>query len=180
MSSDIAWGLWNRHSGGSLSNINYFFSVTIVNSDTRKIIGRAMRNAGQEYVPKAPGYTFRPGTDDFLALIGKCMAVSFFKENLLLATHDGLDTYSNHRLPGSPNLVAACYFLAQHKAQFGHNRIITAITLFEPSDDIVSMCVKVERAPPHPPSTIHTYRPPGSHTETAAIGKIASLTAGCR
>ncbi|KAH6878348.1 hypothetical protein BKA58DRAFT_452356 [Alternaria rosae] len=122
-SSDIAWGLWNRHSKESLSNINYFFTVAIVNTETRKIISRAMDNAGQKVLPKAPGYTFRAGNENFPALLG------------------------------SPNLVAVMYFLLQHKPQFGHNRWVTEICVFLPNGALntVSMLVKVERAPAPPP-----------------------------
>jgi hypothetical protein len=70
LTSDIAWGLWNRHSAGSLSNINYLFSVAISNMETRQTIDRAMISAGETDISPAPGYTFRAGTDDFVALLG--------------------------------------------------------------------------------------------------------------
>ncbi|KAI4670549.1 uncharacterized protein J4E79_000831 [Alternaria viburni] len=75
--SDLTWGLWNRHSKESLSNINYFFTVAVVNPETRKIISRAM---GQNAVPKAPGYTFRADNENFIALLGSpnLVAVMFF------------------------------------------------------------------------------------------------------
>ncbi|KAI4936586.1 hypothetical protein J4E85_001916 [Alternaria conjuncta] len=119
-SSDIAWGLWNRHCKESLSNINYFFTVAVANPETRKIISRAM---GQNAVPNAPGYTFRAGNENFIALLG------------------------------SPNLVAVMFFLLQHKTRFGHNRWVTEIRVFIPNGDFnkVSMLVKVERAPPTEP-----------------------------
>ncbi|KAI4629998.1 uncharacterized protein J4E87_003185 [Alternaria ethzedia] len=75
--SDLTWGLWNRHSKESLSNINYFFTVAVVNPETRKIISRAM---GQNAVPKAPGYTFRADNENFIALLGSpnLVMVMFF------------------------------------------------------------------------------------------------------
>jgi len=69
-SSDIAWGLWNRDSPGSLSNINYFFSVNIVNDDTIALIHKAMIIGNHGYMPYAPGVTFYPGSDSFAALLG--------------------------------------------------------------------------------------------------------------
>jgi len=69
-SSDIAWGLWNRASPGRLSNINYFFSVNIVNDDTLALIHRAMIIGNRNYMPYAPGVTFYPGSDAFVALLG--------------------------------------------------------------------------------------------------------------
>jgi len=76
-SSDIAWGLWNRHSQGSLSNINYFFSSQIVNRETLNIITRAMNNKKQDRLLQAPGYTFKAGTPEFFALIGTCTIRDF-------------------------------------------------------------------------------------------------------
>ena len=160
--SDLTWGLWNRHSKESLSNINYFFTVAVVNPETRKIISRAM---GQNAVPKAPGYTFRPENvnfiaqnENFIALLGMytiaAFSYMFTRSSQVLNSHR---ICTNYQSLGSPNLVMVMYFLLQHKKQFGHNRWVTEIRVFIPNGDLntVSMLVKVERAPPtEPPEPI--------------------------
>lgn len=163
-SSDIAWGLWNRHSKESLSNINYFFTVAIVNTETRKIISRAMDNAGQRILPKAPGYTFRAGNENFLALLGM-YTIAVFSDMFTRSSQvlNSYSTYTNYQFLGSPNLVAAMYFLLQHKPQFGHNRWVTEIRVFLPNGALntVSMLVKVERAPAPPPVPPEPIEDPG-------------------
>ncbi|KAI4653716.1 hypothetical protein J4E93_001483 [Alternaria ventricosa] len=156
--SDITWGLWNRHSKESLSNINYFFTVAVANTETRKIISRAM---GQNTVPNAPGYTFRPENvnfiaqnENFIALLGMYTIAAF--SDMFTRSSQGLNSHricTNYQFLGSPNLVMVMYFLLQHKKQFGHNRWVTEIRVFIPNGDLntVSMLVKVERAPAPPP-----------------------------
>ncbi|KAI4911999.1 hypothetical protein J4E90_006817 [Alternaria incomplexa] len=154
-SSDIAWGLWNRHCKESLSNINYFFTVAVANPETRKIISRAM---GQNAVPNAPGYTFRAGNENFIALLGMYTIAAF--SDMFTRSSRVLNIYricTNYQSLGSPNLVAVMFFLLQHKTRFGHNRWVTEIRVFIPNGDLntVSMLVKVERAPPtEPPEPI--------------------------
>ena len=150
-SSDIAWGLWNRHCKESLSNINYFFTVAVANPETRKIISRAM---GQNAVPNAPGYTFRAGNENFIALLGMYTIAAF--SDMFTRSSRVLNIYricTNYQSLGSPNLVAVMFFLLQHKTRFGHNRWVTEIRVFIPNGDLntVSMLVKVERAPPTEP-----------------------------
>jgi len=149
--SDITWGLWNRHSKGSLSNINYFFTVAVTNPETRKVISRAM---GQNPVPKAPGYAFRADNENFSALLGMytiaAFSDTFTRSSQVLNSHR---ICTNYQSLGTPNLVGAMFFLLQHKTQFGHNRWVTEIRVFIPNGALntVSMLVKVERAPPTAP-----------------------------
>ncbi|EDU42578.1 hypothetical protein PtrSN002B_005289 [Pyrenophora tritici-repentis] len=70
-SSDIAWGIWRRRSD-NLANINYFFSISVVNTDSSMIIARAAQDLGYNHIPEWPGLSFQPGDGDraFTALLG--------------------------------------------------------------------------------------------------------------
>ncbi|KAH7071431.1 hypothetical protein BKA63DRAFT_605467 [Paraphoma chrysanthemicola] len=105
--SDIAWGFWNRASTEDITNINLIISTTIINDDTNNIIDRALKGwvppKGHKKVtevPPWPGVTFNlNGDNEGMALLG------------------------------SPNGLAAGFFLAQHKTQLGE-KLISKITVF--------------------------------------------------
>ncbi|USP73066.1 uncharacterized protein yc1106_00340 [Curvularia clavata] len=122
-SSDIAWGFWNRVSDHNLGNVNGFMSICIVNEDTADIIDTALERRGYESLPAWPGIRFDSGTEEYNALLG------------------------------SPNGLAAGYFLAQHKKEMGGNKYISHIIVFNEEDLIgfPHMFFKVEWAPNPPP-----------------------------
>ncbi|KAH7079665.1 hypothetical protein FB567DRAFT_607027 [Paraphoma chrysanthemicola] len=113
--SDIAWGFWNRAHNQDITNIKFIMSTTIINDDTQDIINRALKEwvppKGQQKVtevPPWPGVTFNlHGDNEGLALLG------------------------------SPNGLAAGFFLAQHKTQLGE-KLISKITVFR-SDTATSL-----------------------------------------
>ncbi|KAI4949426.1 hypothetical protein J4E91_005165, partial [Alternaria rosae] len=100
MSSDLAWAFWRRASGDRLWNIKLIGSLTVVNSETEKIIDRAMKRTALDEVPVWPGVDYLYNTDSYLAILG------------------------------SPNGRAVGYFLAQHKSQLGGNRWVRVIRVF--------------------------------------------------
>ncbi|KAJ4311116.1 Mitochondrial import inner membrane translocase subunit tim8 [Neodidymelliopsis sp. IMI 364377] len=125
--SDLAWGFWNRaHPGGAnLDKINKFLVHDIANEDTLKLIKIALKTykvpEGQsryKYLPKWPGLVFYIETDE-----GKAMF-------------------------GSPNGLAAGYFLAQHKTQLGGNKYVYQVTVWRDSDGDEQMMLWVKDAPP--------------------------------
>ncbi|KAJ8106913.1 hypothetical protein OPT61_g9226 [Boeremia exigua] len=108
--SDIAWAFWNRVQAKrppkrrNLGNSNYFVVHNIVNKDTEKLIEQALKKYdvpdGQQRlaeVPVWPGLTF------------------------------DIESETGQAMLGSPNGLAAGYFLAQHKTQIGSNRFVHQI-----------------------------------------------------
>lgn len=75
-SSDIAWGLWRRQSD-HLWNINYFFSVDVINVETCKIIARAVANRGYSHISAWPGISFEPWQVEFSTILGKSHYIPF-------------------------------------------------------------------------------------------------------
>jgi hypothetical protein len=151
-SSDIAWGMWERMSPGKLGNINYIFSHQIVNKETRQIILRALD--GQP-LRTWPGTEFVAGeASEYWALLG------------ISRTHDAYDAHSTNKFGiGSPNGIAIGYLLGQHKPQFGHNRYVSSIHVFQgsPANPVWMtgilpwLCFVVKPAPwpaPQPPDEI--------------------------
>ncbi|KAF2125169.1 hypothetical protein P153DRAFT_300869 [Dothidotthia symphoricarpi CBS 119687] len=127
-SSDIAWGFWNRACSANLHHITKIFSCMITNEVTLELIDEALRTyplaPGESRpleVEKWPGTTFPVRFDAALALLG------------------------------SPNGVAAGYFLAQHKAQLGGNKFIERVTVFRPDRGLMPyLLFWVEDAPAGP------------------------------
>lgn len=112
-SSDHAWGFWWRtHHSGNLANINKIFSCMITNEITLALIDHALKT-----FPMPPGTpeTSRPKGVD------KWPGITF-----------PIEYDAAHVLLGSPNGLAAGYFLAQHKHRWGKNKSIEKITVFRP------------------------------------------------
>ncbi|XPT03569.1 Mitochondrial import inner membrane translocase subunit tim8 [Ascochyta lentis] len=111
--SDLAWGFWHEaHAGSNLGHITKFIVPQIINQDTLDVIKQALATyavpEGQQRlaaVPTWPGVTFDIETDQGKALLG------------------------------SPNGIAAAYFVSQHKAQIGANKYVHQITVFQPDDN---------------------------------------------
>jgi hypothetical protein len=73
-SSDIAWGFWNRFGGHNLGNINGFFSVSVVNHETKIIIEEALKRKGLvDWVPQWPGVQFNSGSEEYNVLLGRLL-----------------------------------------------------------------------------------------------------------
>ncbi|KAF1945541.1 hypothetical protein EJ02DRAFT_475845 [Clathrospora elynae] len=92
---------------GHINNIKAFFSIGIINEETRAIINRALDtfelHPGQTRPTEVgpwPGTTFIAGTPKYSALLG------------------------------SSNSLGAGYFLTQHETQVGENKYIFRITVF--------------------------------------------------
>jgi hypothetical protein len=144
--------MWERMSPGKLGNINYIFSHQIVNKETRQIILRALD--GQP-LRTWPGTEFVAGeASEYWALLG------------ISRTHDAYDAHSTNKFGiGSPNGIAIGYLLGQHKPQFGHNRYVSSIHVFQgsPANPVWMtgilpwLCFVVKPAPwpaPQPPDEI--------------------------
>ena len=84
-SSDVTWGLWQYAKPGKLENPRFFFSASITNEQTLRIISRALANDGKA-LEHWPGATFLPNEEDFRALLGKLiwMKTRVGKEKLIL------------------------------------------------------------------------------------------------
>ncbi|KAJ4993439.1 hypothetical protein SVAN01_00987 [Stagonosporopsis vannaccii] len=107
-SSDISWGMWNRVASES-QKLDYFMSVSIVNPETNYIVDRIFEQQGVEEVPEWPGKDFefavKPSED------GERKELDLLKSEAAFA------------LLGSPNGIAAGYFLIQHRRQLGWKHI---------------------------------------------------------
>ncbi|KAH7079666.1 hypothetical protein FB567DRAFT_501906 [Paraphoma chrysanthemicola] len=112
LQSDLVWGFWNRENNAeSIKHINAFWTLEITNKETNAIINQCHNSYSQNTDPP-PGRTLVwPG-------------VSF-----------PIETIEGQALLGSPNDIAAGYFLAQHKRQLGGNKIIYTITVFRVKAD---------------------------------------------
>ena len=123
-SSDVAWGFWNRMNWGRRSNIRAFMSMMVINADTARIIDQVikMRNADLPFDQQIRGVQPWPGTT---------FDVDRVEGQALLGTWDSLRySISLTLCPGSPNGIAAGFFLAQHKRQLGGNKVIDRVTVF--------------------------------------------------
>jgi len=69
MSSDLAWAFWRRASS-NLLKIWIIASLTVVNSETEKIIDRALKESQLNEVPVWPGVDYTYNTDSYLAILG--------------------------------------------------------------------------------------------------------------
>jgi hypothetical protein len=67
--SDIFWAHWFRDNP-NVANIRYFWVQEISNSDTHKIMARALNNV-KGTMKGWPGTTFSINTDEGKALLGK-------------------------------------------------------------------------------------------------------------
>ncbi|KAF3054125.1 hypothetical protein E8E11_011824 [Didymella keratinophila] len=101
-SSDIVWAvMWNRVAQGS-RKLNYFMSVSVINTESEVIMERIMQHFNMAAVPPWPGRDFEFAvkgsnpSDDDLAEMEAALA-----------------------LLGSPNGIGAGYFLIQHRRQLG-------------------------------------------------------------
>ncbi|KAJ4373529.1 Mitochondrial import inner membrane translocase subunit tim8 [Didymella sp. IMI 355093] len=104
-SSDIAWGMWNRVVQGS-QKLNYFMAVQIVNAESHFIMKRAIEQFNIKEVPPWPGKDFE------FAVKGKDPSGNVPDDDLL-------EMEAALALLGSPNGLAAGYFLIQHRRQLG-------------------------------------------------------------
>ncbi|KAF1928401.1 uncharacterized protein M421DRAFT_92650 [Didymella exigua CBS 183.55] len=125
--SDISWAFWKRahKDDAGLNNIQKFFVHDAVNEDTLRLVGVALKtyqvpegDIRRTRLPKWPGLVFDIETEE-----GKVML-------------------------GSPNGIAAGYFLVQHKTQLGCNKYIYQVTLWSDPDGDVQMMFWVKDAPP--------------------------------
>lgn len=119
--SDISWGFWNRAwmkrptNERKLGDINYFIVHNIVNEETEVLISKAMElHLGDDgsptrftVLPKWPGLDFYTADKTGKALLG------------------------------SPNGLAAGYFLSQHKDEIGANKYVYGIRVFASSQPFI-------------------------------------------
>ncbi|KAJ4993437.1 hypothetical protein SVAN01_00985 [Stagonosporopsis vannaccii] len=127
--SDLSWGYWYlAHGGTNLGHITKFIVPQVINDITLRLINAALESYvvpdGEERittVPEWPGITFDIETEACKALLG------------------------------SPNGIAAAYFLSQHKEELGGNKYIDKVTVFRPDDgtenDEPALVYYVEDAP---------------------------------
>jgi hypothetical protein len=114
--SDISWGFWNRawmHRPASerkLGNINYFIVHNIANEETETLINKAMEvHVGDD------------GSHTGLTVLPKWPGLDYVADE------------AGKALLGSPNGLAAGYFLAQHKDEIGVNKYVYGIRVFASS-----------------------------------------------
>ena len=133
--SDLSWGFWHEaHGGRNLGHITKFIVPQIINDETLRLIDQALKTyevpEGKDRLdtlPAWPGLTFDIDTDQGKALLG------------------------------SPNGIAAAYFLSQHKQQIGANKYVYKVTVFKPDEDNEAgsdepaIVYYVEDAPPTSP-----------------------------
>jgi hypothetical protein len=128
--SDIAWGFWNRvASPDKLGSIKYFIFTAVSNPELKNvIIPRALKimNAEDGKHQAWPGTEFR---------VGSAAASKEEKEaaEALVGKSTPARSHSLTDDPGSPNDVAAAYFLIQHKKQLGL-KYISKIRIFRGGD----------------------------------------------
>jgi hypothetical protein len=177
-SSDIAWGLWERMSPGNLGNINYVFSHTIVNRETRQIVLRAL---GNRPLTTWPGIEFVAGESaEYWPLLGMSHSAACFRNTYMA-------------ILGSPNGIAVGYLLGQHKPQFGHNRFVYSIHVFQGSPlspifgntPLPFLCFVVRPAPypaPQPPPQIKPREEVSDVRTDVALGegRVVKQSAGRR
>jgi hypothetical protein len=125
--SDHAWGFWYRANRNHLGSIKKIMSTMITNKITQALIYHALATyelAPGEKRPNQvmpwPGTTFDSTTDQGDALVG--MALMHISRAI---SH----RYTNSITSGSPNGLAAGYFLAQHKRELGR-KYIERVTVF--------------------------------------------------
>lgn len=147
--SDISWAFWNwawmqrEEKRRKLGNINYFVVHNIVNKETEQLIKQALEvyepSEGQERVtelPQWPGLTFSVESEAGKAMLSTCAGVLLGSVCILTV------------MQGSPNGIAAGYFLAQHKAEIGTNKYVYQIQIFAPEwGGGLSMILHVTDAP---------------------------------
>ncbi|KAH6639023.1 hypothetical protein C7974DRAFT_410019 [Boeremia exigua] len=107
-SSDITWGMWNRVASGS-QKLEHFMAVSVVNEDSNYIIDRILEMDNTDKLPGWPGKDYE-------------FAVKLSEDG----THKELDLLKSEAafaLLGSPNGIAAGYFLIQHRRQLGWKHI---------------------------------------------------------
>jgi hypothetical protein len=136
--SDLTWGLWNRVANippleqglnNQLHQTKYFMVKSAVNVVTQHyIIPRVLKMQGlkENEVKKWPGSEFRADADGeeedaVAALIGKSSSKRRLCPTLLMLCY----------LLGSPNGLAAAYFLIQHKKQLGGSKFIWKVRIFK-------------------------------------------------
>ncbi|KAF3009504.1 hypothetical protein E8E13_003824 [Curvularia kusanoi] len=126
--SDLAWGFWKRAhpDGAGLNNINKFLVHDIINPDTLDL----MRLALQSYeVPEGQRYTYIPAWP----------GIEF-----------DMETPEGKSMLGSPNGLAAGYFLVQHKTQLGANKYVYKVTIWTDNVGSEQMLFWVKNAPLSP------------------------------
>ena len=73
-SSDVAWCFWNRAQAdpgnGSIRHIKYFIVANLVNSETQRLVKRAVASLGKEEPDNWPGNDFSTDTEEGQALLG--------------------------------------------------------------------------------------------------------------
>ena len=71
--SDVAWGMWNRISGGNVKSIKYLMTAMIMNIETREVIREAHGTLEPKRSETAvwPGYDFPTTEKAGQALLGK-------------------------------------------------------------------------------------------------------------
>lgn len=135
--SDISWAFWNwawmkrSKQNLNLGNINYFVVHNIVNEETEQVIEQALQvyqpPEGQQRVaelPQWPGLTF------------------------------DVESEAGQAMLGSPNGIAAGYFLAQRKAEIGANKYVYQVQVFATRWAGPSMILYVKDAPSHTPDDV--------------------------
>ncbi|KAF3045874.1 hypothetical protein E8E12_002891 [Didymella heteroderae] len=125
--SDISWAFWKRahKNDAGLNNIQKFHVHDAVNKETLRPVNMALKtyrvpdgDVRRSRLPRWPGLVFDVEADE-----GKAML-------------------------GSPNGIAAGYFLVQHKSQLGSNKYIFQVTLWMSNDGDVQIMFWVKDAPP--------------------------------
>ena len=141
------------HPDGQDSNdINMFFVALFLNKITVQLIDEASKaskiTAGQSRVgrlPKWPGLVFDIGTEECKGMLG------------------------------SPNGIAAGYFLAQHKIQLGGNKYIYQVTVWRDRDGDEQMMFWVKNAPLPPEEELEQDRsrtPTPEHEGAHTLSKV--------
>ena len=73
-SSDIAWCFWNRAQkdpgNGGIRHFKYFIIANLVNSETQRLVQRAVASLGKKQPDDWPGNDFSTGTEEGQALLG--------------------------------------------------------------------------------------------------------------
>ncbi|KAJ4347557.1 Mitochondrial import inner membrane translocase subunit tim8 [Ascochyta clinopodiicola] len=157
--SDISWAFWRRAhpDGANLDNINKFLVHDIVNDDTLRLIGLALKTyrvpEGQQrynFLPKWPGLTFSIETEE-----GKAML-------------------------GSPNGIAAGYFVAQHKTQLQANKYVYQVTVWKDQYGDEQMMFWVKNAPPPANNSDRSKTPVPQNGDVNTRGKVVKRSADGR
>lgn len=68
--SDMYWAYWRRLASNP-KNLHYYIATHVVNDNTVKLVARALENIKMNDLSEWPGITFKMGSEEWAALVGK-------------------------------------------------------------------------------------------------------------